>query len=48
MLDLDCPWCEHRLELDDAVLEATCDACRVRVEIAPDPVVTVGQDALAA
>ena len=48
MLDLDCPWCERRLELDDDMREVACDTCQVRVEIAPDPVATVERSVLAA
>ena len=39
MLTVDCPWCEGPMALDDgAPASGTCDACLVRVELAPDPV----------
>ena len=39
MLTVDCPWCEDRMVLDDApTASATCAACEMRVDLAPDPV----------
>jgi primosomal protein N' len=39
MLDLDCPWCEGSMAVDDDRSQVECDACGVRVELAADPVV---------
>jgi hypothetical protein len=39
MLTVECPWCDGPMALDDgAPASGTCDACLVRVELAPDPV----------
>jgi hypothetical protein len=38
MTTIDCPFCDQPLELDPATaVEAACDTCRIRVELAPDP-----------
>jgi len=37
MLDLDCPWCEGSLTLDDEAHEVSCEDCGVRVALAADP-----------
>jgi hypothetical protein len=39
MVDLDCPWCEGSLALDDDIGAVTCETCGVRAELAPDPLV---------
>jgi hypothetical protein len=38
MTTIECPWCDGPLELEPApAVEVACDACRIRVELAPDP-----------
>ena len=36
MIAIDCPLCTEPLTVDDALVTATCDACGVTPEIAPD------------
>ena len=38
MVTLDCPWCDGPMALEADAVDASCDGCSVRVEIAPDPV----------
>ena len=38
MTTIDCPFCDQPLELDLATaVDAACDVCHVRVELAADP-----------
>lgn len=38
MTTIECPWCDGPLELEPVpAVEAACDACQIRVELAPDP-----------
>jgi hypothetical protein len=41
MVTLDCPWCDGPMALEADAVDASCDGCSVRVEIAPDPVPVV-------
>jgi len=39
MTTTDCPFCDQPVELDLAIaVDVACDACQVRVELAPDPI----------
>jgi hypothetical protein len=39
MTTIDCPFCDQLVELDLATaVDVACDACQVRVELAPDPI----------
>jgi hypothetical protein len=43
MLTVDCPWCEGPMALEESTLaSASCEACAVRVELAPDPLPEMG------
>ena len=38
MTTIECPFCDQPVELDLATaVEAACDTCQIRVELAPDP-----------
>lgn len=37
MVTLDCPWCDGPMALEAEAVDADCEACGVRVELAPDP-----------
>jgi hypothetical protein len=38
MTTIDCPFCDQPVQLDFATaVEVGCDACQIRVELAPDP-----------
>lgn len=38
MTMIDCPFCDQPVELELAIaVEAACDTCQIRVEVAPDP-----------
>ncbi len=41
MVTVDCPWCDGPMALEADAVDASCDGCSVRVEIAPDPVPVV-------
>jgi hypothetical protein len=34
---IDCPLCDAATPFDEAAATLDCDACRVRLELAPDP-----------
>ena len=39
MVTIDCPWCAEAVDLDGSSLdELTCGECGIVVEIAPDPI----------
>ena len=38
MIAIDCPLCTAPLTVDDALVTATCDACGITADIAPDPI----------
>jgi hypothetical protein len=42
MVTVDCPWCDGPMALEADAADAACDACSIRVELAPDrlPVLT--------
>jgi hypothetical protein len=42
MVSVDCPWCDGPMALEADADDASCDACSIRVELAPDrsPVLT--------
>ena len=37
MVTVDCPWCDGPMALEVDAVDASCEGCSVRVEIAPDP-----------
>ena len=41
MVTVDCPWCDGPMALEADAVDASCDGCSVRVEIAPDPIPAV-------
>jgi hypothetical protein len=42
MVTVDCPWCDGPMALEADAVDASCDGCSIRVELAPDrlPVMT--------
>ena len=37
MVTLECPWCDGPMALEADAHDVACEACGVRVELAPDP-----------
>jgi hypothetical protein len=37
MVTLECPWCDGPMALEAEAKDVACEACGVRVELAPDP-----------
>jgi hypothetical protein len=37
MPHLDCPWCTGELTPDETWTTASCDDCRITIDVAPDP-----------
>ena len=36
MVTVDCPWCDGPMALEADAVDASCDGCSIRVELAPD------------
>jgi hypothetical protein len=41
MVTVDCPWCDGPMALEVDAVDASCEGCSVRVELAPDPLPAV-------
>jgi hypothetical protein len=36
MITIDCPFCDGQASTDDGATVVACDACGIRVDVAPD------------